>query len=347
MRASQVRNMLTTIALAVCCGVAAAAPETAPPPPTSESSEVKSESKGTTASASKTKKSGKTPKKKSTAKAPAKPKTVAKAKTVAPAKHVPPAKEVAAAKTLPPAKEVPAAKTVAAAKELPPAKTLPPAKPINPATAAPKKMVRPVSVLSIEGSGAALSKPGGTEVSSPSSGIRGFQDRARWAPTSVCEETHKKLEGTMRGIDKEAAKNGDRLVMARLATEFRIPAESVLSEKTRLSATWGELVVAHTLQASVPSVTIDQLLDMRAEGLGWGQISYGLGLKQKDVVTAVNAEGKVMRGQSKPDGSPMTIASMDPQPQVVGMDLSVPTEADTPDAGPADVDAPAPVPAEK
>lgn len=336
MRSSPIRNILTTIALAVCCGVATAAPETASKEKSSETTEVKSEKKSTTASASKSKKSATPRKGKGTAKTPAKPKTVAKAKTVAPAKHVPPAKEVAAAKTLPPAK------TVAAAKELPPAKTLPPAKPINPATAAPKKMVRPVSVLSIEGNGAALSKPGGTEVSSPSSGIRGFQDRARWAPTSVCEETHKKLEGTMRGIDKEAAKKGDRLVMARLATEFRIPAESILSEKTRLSITWGELVVAHTLQASVPSVTIDQLLDMRAEGLGWGQISYGLGLKQKDVVTAVHAEGKVMRGQSKPDGSPMTIASMDPQPQEVGMGLAVPSDAPAPETGVPETPAPEP-----
>jgi hypothetical protein len=88
--------------------------------------------------------------------------------------------------------------------------------------------------------------------------------------------------------------------------------------------------VAHTLLANTRGVTVDQLFDMRAEGLGWGQIAYGLGLNQKEVVAAVQDEGGVVRGRSKPDGTPSAIGGVEPRAVV---DETAQAGSSTPDAG--------------
>jgi hypothetical protein len=297
MRSWQIRNILTTIALAVCCGVATAGPESASPEP-SASSEGKSETKqSTTGAASETKKSTTAATKKSTAaragKSGTKATARAKTKAAAPAK----AKTTAQAKT----------KETAG-----PANTEPSVPAKTRKISAPGKASKTPHHVTGGGVGVlpSVPAPGST---TPDVRIHGIKERARWAPPEPCAETDKKLQGTVRAVDKEASKSGDRLVMARIAAEFRTPAETILAERTRLSAPWGELLVAHTLLASAPDVTVDQLFDMRAEGLGWGQIAYGLGLNQKEVATAVQAEGRVVRGKSKPDGTPARIASVEPR----------------------------------
>jgi hypothetical protein len=317
MRSWQIRNILTTIALAVCCGVATAGPESASPGQQSSSSGVQSETKEA-GSETKTKKSTTARVAKSGTKATASAKSKkaaasAKTKKAAPAKT---AKAVAPGNT---EKTAASAKTVKAAA---PVKTVK-----VPALKSAKARDVPAIVTSA-GNMPTASPSGSTP---PPPGLHGVKDRARWAP-KVCSDTDKKLEGTVRAIDKEASKSGDRVVSARMFAEFRIPVETIQAERTRLSAPWGELVVAHTLRANAPGVTIDQLFDMRAEGLGWGQIAYGLGLSQKEVADAVQAEGRVVRGKSKPDGSPSPIASVEP-----GMDATVHAGTSSPEVDAVDV----------
>jgi hypothetical protein len=330
MRSWQIRNILTTIALAVCCGVATAGTESASSEQPSASSEVKSETKqGTTGAASETKKSTTAaPTKKSTAarvgKGSTKASPRAKTKAAAPAKT----------KTTAPAKTKETAGPANTERSIP-AKTR--------KISAPGKAAKTPHHVTGGGVGVlpSVPAPGST---TPDVRIHGIKERARWAPPEPCAETDKKLQSTVRAIDKEASKNGDRLVMARIAAEFRTPAETILAERTRLSAPWGELLVAHTLLASAPDVTVDQLFDMRAEGLGWGQIAYGLGLNQKEVATAVQEEGRVVRGKSKPDGSPARIASAEPR---VVVDETAHAGSPTPEAGAVNVGTSAPEPVKK
>ena len=309
MRSWQIRNILTTIALAVWCGVATAGPEGAA---TEEQSapEVQSETKQNT-------NESKSETKKSTAAAETKKNTSAsgtKKSTTATGTK----KSVKSTKATATAKPKPAAqpKVKKAAPAPAPMKAPAPEKAAAPVQPKPMRIAAPGKQRTVPGhvtgGGVGVLPRVDTASKTPDVGLQGIKDRARWAPAEICENTDKKLEGTIRGIDKEASKNGDRLVMARIASEFRIPAETILAERTRLSAPWGELLVAHTLLANTRGVTVDQLFDMRAEGMGWGQISHGLGFSQKDVATAVQAEGKVVRGQSKPDGSPSKIAIVEP-----------------------------------
>lgn len=317
MRSRQIPMILTTIALAVCCGVATAGAEDASPGPPSASSEVRKESnKSATGAGSETKKSATVRKKKGGANATA----AAKTKKAAAPKAAATAKTENAA----PAhseKAVPSTRKVTA-----------PGK----AGKVPHRVVG--------GGVGVLPEVAAPASATPDVGIHGIKERARWAPAKVCDDTNKKVQGTMRAIEKEASKSGDRLVMARVATEFRIPAETILAERTRLSAPWGELVVAHTLLASAPGVTVDQLFDMRSEGLGWGQIAHGLGLKQKEVASAVQAEGRVVRGQSKPDGSPAPIASVEPR---VVVDETAHAGSPTSEGGAVNAGTPVPEPVKK
>jgi hypothetical protein len=345
MRSWQIRNILAAIAMIACCGVATAGTESAPPKQPQTSSEVQSESKQQTKKATPVRKKGKA---KSTSKSAA----TAKTEQGAGNKVKPP--EKVAVKTLKPAPKVEKAVSITD-------KPAPKVKKAASITDKPVPMVeraaaitdkpapRLVKAPALAGKYAKAPAPGSITVAPSSTGPpngmqeTGFKDRARWAPTQ-CIDTDKSLEGTVRAIDKEASR-GDGKVGGRMAEEFRVPPEALLSERTRLSAGWGELVVAHTLLANTKSgVTIDQLFDMRAEGMGWGQIAHGLGLKQNDVVKAVRTEGQVMRGKSKPDGSAAPIASLEPQD---GLDGTMHSGAPTSEAGATDTETTVPETAEE
>jgi len=112
-----------------------------------------------------------------------------------------------------------------------------------------------------------------------------------------------KLEASAQKVNDEAAKSGDAKVASQLAAEFGMTAEALLQEKQQLGASWGELMIAHTLDAnSKADVTAQELLTLKQQDCGWGQIAAGLGLKLSGVVSAVQAEGRVASGLAKADG---------------------------------------------
>jgi hypothetical protein len=110
------------------------------------------------------------------------------------------------------------------------------------------------------------------------------------------------MSATAKKVDAEAAKGESRLA-ARLAAEFDATTQGMLDEKASLGASWGELMIAHTLAAnSKQDVTAAQLLMIQHDGMGWGQISAGLGLNLGQTVSAVRSEGRVAMGSIKADG---------------------------------------------
>ena len=63
------------------------------------------------------------------------------------------------------------------------------------------------------------------------------------------------------------------------------------------------MVIAHTLLAnSDEKVTFVDLVNLRADGLGWGAIAFGLRFHMEDFEDAIKAEGRVAMGLSKADG---------------------------------------------
>ncbi|HEY6194601.1 MAG TPA: hypothetical protein VI504_06110 [Candidatus Eisenbacteria bacterium] len=111
------------------------------------------------------------------------------------------------------------------------------------------------------------------------------------------------LGATVDQVNKGASVDGDVTVATRLAAEFGMTPEALSAEKQSLDVSWGQLMIAHTLAAnSKTTVTVEQLVALNKDGMGWGKIAAGLGLQLGSVVSSVNAESRVAHGLDKADG---------------------------------------------
>lgn len=143
-----------------------------------------------------------------------------------------------------------------------------------------------------------------------SAGATVIMEKAKKAPPQEAEATDKKLRETSKKVEEEATSKGDQTVASRLGAEFGMTPDALIAEKAQYQAGWGELMIAHTILASAKGgVTLDQLFEMRRNGLGWGQIGHGLDLKLGGIVSAVKAESRVALGAAKADGRPAKIQS--------------------------------------
>jgi hypothetical protein len=135
-----------------------------------------------------------------------------------------------------------------------------------------------------------------------------------------------RLEATSKAVDAEADQ-GESKVAGRLATEFDMTSDDLMAEKSSTGASWGGLMIAHTLAANTKtSVTAPELISMHEGGMGWGQIAAGLGLNLGEAVSAVQSEGKVAGGTLKADGK---IAVAHGEGAKAGLGLGVKTNAAT------------------
>lgn len=109
-------------------------------------------------------------------------------------------------------------------------------------------------------------------------------------------------------VETDAAAAGDVKIAERLGTEFGMTPDALVAERNELGTSWGQLMIAHTLMAnSTDGLTARQIFDLRTEGMGWGQIAHGMGLKLGAAVSAVKTEARVARGLEKADGKVSTI----------------------------------------
>jgi len=133
--------------------------------------------------------------------------------------------------------------------------------------------------------------------------LMAIKDKGARVSTEARAKADAKLAAAAKKTDEEARARGDAKVAARLAAEFDMTAEALMAEKQTLGCSWGELMIAHSLDANTTTeITVAQLFTLREEGTGWGQIAAGLGLKLGDAVSAAQAEARVAAGLAKPDG---------------------------------------------
>lgn len=120
--------------------------------------------------------------------------------------------------------------------------------------------------------------------------------------TEARQRTDTKLAASAKLVDQQAAK-APKGITERLAAEFSLSPADLVAEQQSLGASWGQLMIAHTVAANTNvGVTVAQLFAMRQDGMGWGQIAAGLDLTLGEVVSAVNAESGVALGRSNADG---------------------------------------------
>ena len=130
-----------------------------------------------------------------------------------------------------------------------------------------------------------------------------LEKKAAKVPAQARTKAETQLTTTVDQVNQNATADGEATVATRLATEFGLSPEAIVDERKTLDVSWGQLMIAHTLAAnSTTGVTVEQLVAMNKDGMGWGQIAAGLGLSLGSVVSSVNAESRVAHGLEKADG---------------------------------------------
>lgn len=137
-------------------------------------------------------------------------------------------------------------------------------------------------------------------------------ERGAKQPAKARADADAKIQAAVNQANGQAVSEGNQKVAGRLAAEFGMTTEAVTSEKQALGSSWGELMIAHALEANSSSdLTVEQIYQMKKDGNGWGQIAAGMGFKLGDVVSAAQAEAKVAAGLAKADGKVHAIRGVD------------------------------------
>jgi len=130
-----------------------------------------------------------------------------------------------------------------------------------------------------------------------------IEKRAAKVSAQAKAKAETELTTTADQVNKSASVEGEATVATRLAAEFGMTPDALTAEKKTLDVSWGQLMIAHAIDANTKSgVTVEQLVTMNKDGMGWGQIAAGLGLQLGSVVSSVNAESRVAHGLDKADG---------------------------------------------
>jgi len=130
-----------------------------------------------------------------------------------------------------------------------------------------------------------------------------IRDEGKKVDAKADQKATTALDAASNDVEKNVTSDGDAKVAERLAAEFGSTPDALLSEKNDLKTSWGQLMIAHSLLANgTTDLTAKQIFDLRGEGMSWGQIANGMGLRLGEVVKAAKEEARVAKGLSKPDG---------------------------------------------
>lgn len=162
--------------------------------------------------------------------------------------------------------------------------------------------------------GGAVAVPDGPDASAGASAptakidLSDVRARAEQMPIDKRKDIDKRIAATVERVNKAATEKGQTALALRLASEFDMTTEALLDEKGEQGLSWGEVMIAHTLLAnSDTAVTLADLMTLRAEGLGWGAIAFGLRFHLEDFEATIKAEGRVAMGLSQADAKPPAI----------------------------------------
>ncbi len=134
--------------------------------------------------------------------------------------------------------------------------------------------------------------------------------RAEKAKPDEGKKEEQQLETAAKDLDTDAAQKGDAAIASRLATRFGLTTDELLADHSKLGGGWGEVLIAQTLISDSKSgLTIDQVEKLRSEGMGWGQIARGMGVKLGSVVRAVKSGAKPTTSGAKSNGASQSEAS--------------------------------------
>lgn len=119
-----------------------------------------------------------------------------------------------------------------------------------------------------------------------------MEERALKTVASAKTRATTRLEAAARKADQAAASKTEAQMAGRLAANFGTTPQVVLEEKVLTGASWGELMIAHSLAVDArgdAQATAVNLAMLHEAGMGWGAIAAGLGLSLGHAVQAAKA----------------------------------------------------------
>lgn len=123
------------------------------------------------------------------------------------------------------------------------------------------------------------------------------------SPKSVAS-ADKKMEESAKDVDNAAKTQGEQQVATRLAKMLNTTPDALIAERKQLDVSWGSLAIANMLAAkSGGTVTVDQLIQERKDGKGWGQIANSMNLKLGQVVSEARSSERVAEGKEAPEAA--------------------------------------------
>ncbi len=100
-----------------------------------------------------------------------------------------------------------------------------------------------------------------------------------------------RLDNSASVISSDATRMGDATFADRLGAQFGVSADVLTQQRTQFNASWGDLVVAHSIATmSRTGVTVDQIFGMRADGQSWTAIARTLRVPPGRLMTSVRTQ---------------------------------------------------------
>jgi hypothetical protein len=122
------------------------------------------------------------------------------------------------------------------------------------------------------------------------------------APVSSKETALTRIQRTVAKLNKEASTpEGEAAVVARLAGQFRVSADSLRAQHAAWGLGYGEVAMIYGFARTTrkPDVTPDDVVAMRRGGSSWETIAKDLGVKIDTVASRMNRQAGPKRAAKK------------------------------------------------
>ncbi|HET9253234.1 MAG TPA: hypothetical protein VFP58_14065 [Candidatus Eisenbacteria bacterium] len=106
---------------------------------------------------------------------------------------------------------------------------------------------------------------------------RSTRERSTAASNGRAVGIERSLEASVDRLESDADRRGDGAAADRLAAELRVSSDLLHEQRDRFDASWGDLLIAHTLvDQSRSGASVSRVFAMRDDGMSWFQIAKSL-----------------------------------------------------------------------
>lgn len=138
-----------------------------------------------------------------------------------------------------------------------------------------------------------------------------LRDRAAMMERRERTRVEQSIEKELVAVNREAT-NRPAPVLARIASEFGLPADRPASLRERRGVSVADVLAACTIAAQDSRLDPKEILELHDEGMGWSSIAFALGFDLQDLVRAIRVEARVALGREAPDGQVARIEILTP-----------------------------------